>query len=118
LGDILGSIGNIGGGGSGGGDFLSTLFDIGSSFFGFAEGGQVKAGVPITVGERGREIFIPSTNGTIVPNQNVGNGNMNINFTINATDVRGVQELLINNRATITNLVNQALNQRGKSSIV
>jgi len=116
LGDILGSIG--GGGNGGGGDFLSTLFDLGSTFFGFAEGGKVKAGVPITVGERGRELFIPSTNGTIVPNQNIGTGNMNINFTINATDVRGVQELLINNRATITNLVNQALNQRGKSSIV
>jgi hypothetical protein len=118
LGDILGSIGNIGGGGSGGGDFMSTLMDIGTLLFA-AEGGAVSAGQPYVVGERGRELFIPSTNGTIVPNQDLGTtGGTSINFTINATDVRGVQELLINNRATITNLVNQALNQRGKSSIV
>jgi len=114
LGDLLGSFGGSGGGG---GFDLGSLMDV-AALFGFAEGGTVKAGQPITVGERGREIFIPSTNGTIVPNDKSTVGGMNINFTINATDVRGVQELLINNRATITNLVNQALNQRGKSSIV
>lgn len=119
LGDILGSVGNMfGGSGGGGGDFMSTLMDIGTLLFA-AEGGAVSAGQPYVVGERGRELFIPSTNGTIVPNHDMGTGgSTSINFTINATDVRGVQELLINNRATITNLVNQALNQRGKSSIV
>jgi hypothetical protein len=35
---------------------------------GKAEGGPVMGGVPYTVGEQGREIFIPSSNGTIVPN--------------------------------------------------
>ena len=45
-------------------------------------------------------------------------GQTNISFTINATDVKGVQELLINNRATITNLINQALNQRGKANLI
>jgi hypothetical protein len=119
LGDILGSIGNFGGGGGGsGGIDWGTLMDIGSMLF-LAEGGSVTAGQPYVVGERGRELFIPSTNGTMIPNQDLGTtGGTSINFTINATDVRGVQELLINNRATITNLVNQALNQRGKSSIV
>lgn len=120
LGDILGSVGNIfGGGGGGGGGFdLGTLFDIGSFLF-MAEGGAVNAGQPYVVGERGRELFIPNQSGTIVPAQDLGNtGNMNINFTINATDVKGVQELLINNRATITNLVNQALNARGKPNLV
>ena len=120
LGDILGSVGNMfgGSGGGGGGDFMSTLMDIGTFLFA-AEGGAVNAGQPYVVGERGRELFIPSTNGTIVPNHDMGTGgSTSINFTINATDVRGVQELLINNRATITNLVNQALNQRGKSSLV
>lgn len=119
FGDILGSIGNIFGGGGGGGGFdLGTLFDIGEFLF-FAEGGNVSAGQPYVVGERGRELFIPSTNGTIIPNQDLGGmGNMNINFTINATDVKGVQELLINNRATITNLINQALNARGKANLV
>jgi hypothetical protein len=114
------------GGGSGG--FLGTLAKIGMSAFGgggditatqgsFAEGGSVRGGMPITVGERGRELFVPSTNGTIIPNQDMGNG-MNITFNIQANDVRGIKELLIDNRATIINLVNQGANQKGKSNIV
>ena len=64
--------------GGGGGGFLSSLFNIGMSAFGgggmtpidasvvspFAEGGSVRGGMPITVGERGRELFVPNTNGT------------------------------------------------------
>ena len=114
------------GGGSGG--FLGTLAKIGMSAFGgggditatqgsFAEGGSVRGGMPITVGERGRELFVPSTNGTIIPNQDMGNG-MNITFNIQANDVRGIKELLIDNRATIINLVNQGANQKGKSNVV
>jgi phage-related minor tail protein len=30
-----------------------------------AEGGSVTAGMPMVVGERGRELFIPSSNGSI-----------------------------------------------------
>lgn len=120
LGDILGSIGNMFGGGGGGGGFdMGTLFDIGMMIFGAAEGGALNAGQPYMVGERGRELFIPNQSGTMIPNHDLGTtGSTNINFTINATDVKGVQELLINNRATITNLVNQALNARGKSNLV
>jgi TP901 family phage tail tape measure protein len=33
----------------------------------YAAGGAVTAGVPISVGERGREMFIPNTDGLIVP---------------------------------------------------
>jgi phage tail tape-measure protein len=84
----------------------------------FAEGGAVKGGMPITVGERGRELFIPNTNGTIIPNQDLATGANSYNFTIVATDVRGVKELLLNNRSTIVNIMNQALNAKGKSSLV
>jgi len=107
-----------GSGGGGGGFGFGDLLNIGSSIFGFAEGGAVSAGQPITVGERGRELFIPSTDGTIVPNQDLGTGANNYNFTIVATDVRGVKELLLNNRSTIVNIMNQALNAKGKSSLV
>jgi hypothetical protein len=114
------------GGGSGG--FLGTLAKIGMSAFGgggditatqgsFAEGGSVRGGMPITVGERGRELFVPSTNGTIIPNQDMGSAS-NITFNIQANDVRGIKELLIDNRATIINLVNQGANQKGKSNVV
>ena len=119
------------GGDSGG--FLGTLFNIGASIFGggggmtpidasvvspFAEGGSVRGGMPITVGERGRELFVPNTSGTIVPNHELANSGMNITFNIQANDVRGIKELLIDNRATIINLVNQGANQKGKSNIV
>jgi hypothetical protein len=119
------------GGDSGG--FLGTLFNIGASIFGggggmtpidasvvspFAEGGSVRGGMPITVGERGRELFVPNTSGTIVPNHDLAGTGMNITFNIQANDVRGIKELLIDNRATIINLVNQGANQKGKSNIV
>lgn len=108
---------SYGGGGGGGGFDFGTVLNIGKSIFGFAEGGSMNAGQPYTVGERGRELFIPETNGTLIPNQDILGGT-NINFTINATDVKGVKELLLNNRATITNIVNQALNAKGKSNLV
>jgi hypothetical protein len=44
--------------------------------------------------------------------------NTNVNFTINATDVRGIKELLINNRSTIVNVINSALNEKGKEALV
>ena len=83
-----------------------------------AEGGAVRGGMPITVGERGRELFVPSTSGTIVPNHDMANTGTNITFNIQANDVRGIRELLIDNRATIINLVNQGANQKGKSNVV
>jgi len=46
------------------------------------------------------------------------NGTTNINFNISALDSRGVKELLIDNRATIVNAVNSALNEKGKEALV
>lgn len=118
LGDILGSVGNMFGGGGGGGGFdLGTLFDLGSMFF-MAEGGAVNAGTPYTVGERGRELFIPDSDGTIVPNQDLQSKANSFNFTIVATDVKGVKELLLDNRSTIVNIMNQALNSKGRPNLV
>ena len=102
-----------GGGGSIEGQIISAI--VGSFF---AEGGNIQAGQPAVVGERGRELFIPSTSGTIVPNHDMGASGMNITFNIQANDVRGIKELLIDNRATIINLVNQGANQKGKSNVV
>ena len=105
------------GSGGGGNSEAQMLFEIGKFLF-MAEGGALQAGQPAVVGERGRELFIPSTSGTIVPNQDMGASGMNINFNIQANDVRGIRELLIDNRATIINLVNQGANQKGKSNVV
>ena len=104
-------------GGGGGGGFPVAE---GGKVEGYrADGGSTKGMNPYVVGERGRELFIPSTDGTIVPNHEMGGiGSTNINFTVQATDAKGVKELLIDNRATITNIINTALNQKGKPALI
>ena len=106
------------GGGTKTGFNLGSVFDIGRKVLGFAEGGRIRAGQPAIVGERGRELFIPQTSGTIVPNEQMGMGGANINFTIVANDTRDFDKLLIERRSTITNLINQALNQQGRVGLV
>jgi len=86
---------------------------------GFQSGGAVSKGQPIMVGEQGAEMFIPNSSGQITQSaRGTGDGDTNVNFTINATDVRGVKELLIDNRATIVNVINSALNEKGKEALV
>lgn len=51
-----------------------ALAQIGAGYPGHAAGGPVSAGVPTVVGEAGKELFIPATNGTIVPNHAMGGG--------------------------------------------
>ncbi len=102
------------GGLSGGLGFIGGLL-------GFSKGGAVSKGQPIVVGERGPEMFIPNSTGQITQSArgtSGGNGTTNINFNISATDVRGIKELLIDNRATIVNAVNSALNEKGKEALV
>jgi hypothetical protein len=54
--------------------------------FGFrANGGPVSSGFPYIVGERGPELFMPSTSGKIVPNNQTRTGSVNnFNITVNA----------------------------------
>jgi hypothetical protein len=65
--------------------FGGNLFGSGSIFGHFALGGNVMAGVPIDVGEMGRERFVPSVPGRIVPNNQLGNGAPSIGYI----DARG-----------------------------
>lgn len=101
---------------------LMAMGGGGGGFFGgfFANGGAVSKGQPIVVGEQGPEMFIPNSTGQITQSARGtnGGGTTNVNFTINATDVRGVKELLIDNRATIVNVINSALNEKGKEALV
>lgn len=92
-------------------------FNIGSLLPAMSSGGRVNKGMPVSVGEAGREIFIPQSSGTIVPNNQTG-GSTNINFTINTVDATGVDELLTNRRSTIINVINDALNRQGKEALV
>ncbi len=55
-----------------------------SSFFpGRATGGPVSGGSPYMVGEKGPELFVPNTSGTIVPNGKFGGGGGATNVVVN-----------------------------------
>jgi hypothetical protein len=86
---------------------------------GFAKGGAVSKGQPIMVGEQGPELFVPNQTGQITQSaRGTDTGTTNINFTVNAVDVKGVEELLLDNRSTIVNVINGALNDQGKEALV
>lgn len=69
---------------------------VGSLFGGGkAAGGPVAAGTSYLVGEKGPELFVPNSNGSIVPNHSLGGGT---NITINvsgAIDKEGVARQIV-----------------------
>lgn len=104
------------GGGGGGGGF-GTVLQIASLFF--AKGGAVSKGKPIVVGEQGPELFIPNTTGQISQSaRGTSGGAVNVNFNINTVDARSFDDLLVRNRATITNIINQAVNEKGGTNLI
>jgi hypothetical protein len=98
----------------------SSLMSFATSFLPkFASGGAVAKGQPTIVGERGAEMFIPNSSGQITQNaRGTGGGSTTVNFNINTVDARGFDELLTQSRGTITQLINQAVNERGAKSII
>jgi hypothetical protein len=80
-------------------------------------GGRVFAGQPYTVGENGRETFVPESNGTILPN-GAGMGATNVYITVNANDTQGFDDLLVKRRSVIVNVINDALNSQGREAII
>ena len=87
-----------------------------TSYSGKAGGGPVSAEKAYRVGERGPEYFMPGQSGYISP---AGSGkNVNVNFTINAVDTAGFQQLLANERGMIVGMINSAVNQQGKSNLI
>ena len=79
FGSILGSSGTPGGG---------LLGAIGL----FANGGRPPVGKPSIVGERGPELFVPRSSGTIVPNNKLGGGGSTsvvVNVDASGSDVQG-----------------------------
>ena len=103
---------------SGAGSFLSGLFK--------ADGGPVSGGQPYIVGEQGPEWFVPNGAGTILPNGKApatsassgsSQGAVNINFNVQAMDARSFQSAMVQNKAVVVGIVNQALNMRGRYGI-
>jgi len=99
--------------------FLPAPFNIIGSFLGFDKGGAVSKGKPIIVGERGPELFLPNQTGQITQNARGTSGSpVNINFNINTVDASGFEELLVRSRGTITQLINNAVNERGRAALI
>lgn len=105
-GDATGGLGNI---------FTTSSTNFGNGggilgMLGFADGGNPPVGVPSIVGEKGAELFVPKTAGTIIPNhslsammgsqpQTVYNGTVIQNM--NAIDTQSATQFLIQNKQTI-----------------
>ena len=73
---------------------------IANAVKGRATGGVVSENMTL-VGERGPEVISPSGNVDITPNFALGGGETNVNFTINAVDAAGVEDVLRNQQGNI-----------------
>ena len=80
-----------GGGGGGGVGFGSVNLGI-SPLLGFANGGRPPVGKASIVGERGPEVFVPTSSGTIIPNNMIGGGGVTNMVTVNV-DASGAPQV-------------------------
>jgi hypothetical protein len=103
-------------GGNGIGGAMSTI----GSFFGgfFAEGGQPPLGKASIVGEKGPELFVPKSAGTIIPNGGFGgavsqsqpiiNNNTYVTNNVSAVDAKSVAQLFQENRKQLFGVIETA----------
>jgi phage-related minor tail protein len=93
--------GMFGGGGFGTGNKFGNQ-DIGGFL---ADGGPANANTPYVVGERGPELFVPRSSGTVIPNNQInnmmGNSTNVTNNYINAIDVKSFETKLLESSNTI-----------------
>ena len=109
-GGLMGMIGGLFSGGGGGGGIMGAIGSIGS-MFGFADGGTPPTNVPSIVGERGPELFVPKTAGTVIPNNQLasalGGGGQTVNYngpfiaSMSAIDTQSGVQFLAKNKQTI-----------------
>jgi hypothetical protein len=67
----------------------------GFSLSGFANGGPVMGGKPIIVGEKGPELFVPGSNGGIVPNHAMGGNTYQITVQAGVGDPRAIGQQIV-----------------------
>lgn len=96
-----------------GADFAGT--GVGGGLFGSlfggarANGGPVSAGKAYLVGERGPEILMPNTSGTIIPNHQLSAGQSGqVQINITAMDSQDVRRALEKNSRWVAGLVNSS----------
>jgi hypothetical protein len=109
---LFGDFTNTGSVSGTGGGLLTAL--MGSNYGGIlgsmfrADGGPVTAGQAYIVGERRPELFIPQTNGTIMPDTSAinGGGGNQINFSITAMDSQDVIRAMDKIKRPLTEMIN------------
>jgi lambda family phage tail tape measure protein len=79
-------------GASTGGSTILSGFNALAGLF-RANGGPVGANSPYIVGERGPELFVPNSNGNIIPNEAFGGGTV-VNYNIQATDAMSFKQMI------------------------
>lgn len=114
----------FGGGSSGGGgiDFGSIASSIGSWWSGltFADGGDPPVGKASLVGERGPELFVPRSAGTIIPNHALGAGGttvINNNFTVgDVASMAQVKRAIAVSQQQVTGNLRRSRNYAGEAA--
>ena len=80
-------------------------------------GGPVMGGQTYMVGENGPELFTPNNTGSITRNGDLGGGGpVSVEFTIVANDTQGFDALLASRRGVITQIISDAMLERGQRS--
>ena len=82
-----------------------------------AAGMRSYAAGSMLVGEQGPEVVTPSVPVDVIPNDRLGEGTSNVNFTINAIDAIGVQEVLMEQRGNIIGMIREAAHEHGEEFI-
>lgn len=102
FGENFGKSGKVGGA-------LGDIFSGAGDFFGgfFADGGMPPMGKVSVVGEKGPELFVPKSAGTIIPNSQIKQGNTQVNVTVYAKDLGSFRQ----SEAQIAAQMQRALNR-------
>lgn len=82
--------------------FIDSFLPAGGSFMDLfkASGGPVNSNQPYIVGEKGPELFVPKSSGTIVPNNALAATGGSVVYNIQAIDVKSFEERIMgSNRA-------------------
>jgi len=100
----------LGAGGASGGNVTAAK--------GKAAGGGLNRGKPFMVGEQGRELFVPKTDGHLVPNHKLDGGEpLAVTFNINAIDTQTGVGFLVNNKQSIIGMIDQAYRKQGRRGV-
>lgn len=100
------ALGLFGGSATGSGNIFSAIMGVP----GRASGGPVMGNTPYMVGEKGPELFVPSSSGNIVPNGQLGGAN--VTYNINAVDAASFRQMLAREPEFL-----YAVTEKGRSSV-